>query len=83
MRRLPRRFVPYVYGMIQAAITTGVATAIAAGQLATPDMHFVRYWLSCWLLSWATMLPVVVLVAPLIQRIVASLTEGDRTGNAA
>jgi hypothetical protein len=79
---MPKRLAPHVHGMIQAAIATGVATTIAAGQLGTSDMHDLRCWLGCWLLSWATMLPVIGLVAPLIQCIVASLTEDDRTGHA-
>jgi hypothetical protein len=29
IRRLPGRYVPFAYGIIQAAMTTGVATAIA------------------------------------------------------
>ena len=75
MKRLPPRFAPFVYGIIQAAITTAVATAIATHQLASHGMAFVWYWLGCWALSWVSMLPIVIVVAPLIQRAVLSLTE--------
>lgn len=80
MRRLPRRYAPFVYGMIQAAITSAVATAIATYHIAHLDLQFALYWLSCWALSLATMLPVVILVSPLIQRAVVSLTEEGVTG---
>lgn len=75
MRRLPRRYAHFVYGMIQAAITTAVATTVATYQIARADLQFVGYWLSCWFVSLMTMLPVVILVAPIIQRAVYSLTE--------
>lgn len=75
MKRLPRRYAHFVYGMIQAAITSAVATAIATYQIASADLQFALHWLGCWSLSLATMLPVVLLVAPLIQRAVYSLTE--------
>jgi hypothetical protein len=45
-----------------------VATGIATYQLASADMQLLRYWLGCWALSWTTMLPIVLLVAPLIDR---------------
>nr|PZN78652.1 MAG: GNAT family acetyltransferase [Pseudomonadota bacterium] len=75
MRRLPRRYAHFVYGMIQAAITTAVATTVATRQIASADLHFVLYWIESWSLSLATMLPVVLLAAPIIQRAVYSLTE--------
>jgi len=75
MRRLPRRYAPFVYGMIQAAVTSAVATIIATYQIAHLDLQFTVYWLECWGLSLLTMLPVVILISPLIQRAVISLTE--------
>lgn len=79
MPKLPRRCAPFVYGVIQAAITTAIATAIATRQILGGGMEFFWYWVSCWALSWFTMLPVVILVAPLIQRAVLSLTVQDDT----
>jgi Protein of unknown function (DUF2798) len=66
MARLPRQFAPFVYGIIQAAITTAVATAIAT--------HHFEEWLFAWALAFLTMLPVVVFVSPFIQRCVLALT---------
>ncbi len=80
MRRLPRHYAPFVYGVIQAAITSAVATIIATYQMASLDLHFIIYWLQCWTLSVLTMLPVVILVSPLIQRAVFSLTEAKTPG---
>jgi len=81
--RIPRRFAPVTYGVLQAALTTAVATAIATYQLSESMMIFLQRWWLAWGVSWLTMLPVVVLVAPLIQRGVVALTEGPKEGGAA
>jgi len=74
MARLPQRWAPLIYGVIQAAITTGVATAIATLQLTDFKLRFVEEWLFAWGLAFLTMLPVVIFVSPLIQRRVLALT---------
>jgi len=42
MARLPQQHAPLVYGIIQAAITTAVATAIATHQMTDFRMWFVE-----------------------------------------
>ena len=74
MARLPQQYAPLVYGIIQAAITTAVATAIATYQLTHFNMRFAEEWLFARGVSFLTMLPVVVFVAPFIQRFVLALT---------
>jgi uncharacterized protein DUF2798 len=74
MARLPHKYAPFVFGVIQAAITTAVATAIATHQLTEFGLLFLRQWILAWLLAWITMLPVVILFAPLLQRAVVALT---------
>ena len=74
MPRLPQRYAPLVFGIIQAAITTAVATAIATHQLTDFGILFLERWAFAWSLAWLTMLPIVIVFAPLIQRAVAALT---------
>ena len=74
MIRLPQQWAPLVYGIIQAAITTGVATAIATLPLTDFKLRFVEEWLFAWGLAFLTMLPVVIFVSPFIQRCVLALT---------
>jgi hypothetical protein len=74
MARLLRQYAPLVYGIIQAAITTAVATAIATHHLTDFNIRVVEEWLFAWALAFLTMLPLVVLVAPFIQRCVLALT---------
>jgi Protein of unknown function (DUF2798) len=75
MPPLPPRYAPLVYGIIQSAITTAVASAIAVGQLTGIGVRFLVEWLSAWSLAFLIMLPVVVFVAPLIQRCVVMLSK--------
>jgi hypothetical protein len=74
MARLPQKYAPLVYGVIQAAITTAVATAIATHHLTDFSVRFVEEWFFAWGISFLTMLPVVIFVAPFIQRCVLALT---------
>ncbi|KAB2916629.1 MAG: DUF2798 domain-containing protein [Hyphomicrobiaceae bacterium] len=74
MALFPRRYAPFLFSVVQAAVTTGAATAIATHQTTTLGFVFVRYWLSSWGLAWMMMVPVVVAAAPLIHRSVAALT---------
>ncbi|MEW3673900.1 DUF2798 domain-containing protein, partial [Pseudomonas aeruginosa] len=37
---------------------------------------FAGRWLNAWALSWVSMLPVVVLAAPMIRRVVRRMTVG-------
>ncbi|HWV82101.1 MAG TPA: DUF2798 domain-containing protein [Hyphomicrobiaceae bacterium] len=75
---LPHRYVHYAhyaYGILQAAITTAVATAIAIVPIAHSLLEFVERWMVAWAIAWVTMLPVVLLASPFIQRAVRRLFE--------
>ena len=52
MARLPQQWAPLIYGIIQAAITTGVATAIATLQLTDFKLRFMEEWLFAWGLAF-------------------------------
>jgi hypothetical protein len=79
MRPVSQQLAPYIYGVIQAAITTAVATAIAIHQLTDLGFLFLRQWLWAWSVGWLTMLPIVIFVAPFIQRFVIALTQANGT----
>lgn len=75
MRRLPHHYGHFAFGVIQAAITTGFATAIATYQAIALTGPFLHQWLMSWLESWAVVLPVVILAAPLIRGVVAAVSD--------
>ncbi len=76
MARLPKRCAPLAYGVIQAGITTSIATATATYQAVGPE-RFAGTWPVAWAIAWLTMLPIVALVSPLIQSAVASMVRAD------
>ena len=77
MVKLQRRYAPFIFGIIQATITTGIATAIATPFHANAVWDFFAQWVSAWALAWAAMLPLVIFLAPLIWRAVNAVTIPD------
>ncbi len=75
--RLSRRFAPFIFGILQAAITTGIATAVATLTGSASLWDFLTRWLVAWATAWVVMLPIVILLAPIIKRTVDSLTKDD------
>ena len=73
--KLPQRFSPLIFGVIQSCLTCAVAAAVAHS--ADPFGAFVGHWIRTWFLSWMMTLPIVVLAAPIIRKIVAHIT-GER-----
>jgi ABC-type glycerol-3-phosphate transport system permease component len=73
--KVDRRFGPYIYGIVQSGITTAVATAIATERQTGLTSQFANEWASAWALAWLAMVPVVICVSPLIQRVVATFID--------
>jgi len=72
---LPRKYGHFIFGVLQSGITSGVAAGVA-----TYGYHVERlfqHWLQAWLVSWALMIPLVLFVAPGIQRLTRLLTCND------
>jgi hypothetical protein len=72
---IPRRYAPFVYGIIQATITTGIGSGIASLDGVSPGEQFWGHWLHSWALAWLVMVPIVVFISPFIQRVVMALTS--------
>jgi hypothetical protein len=79
MPRIPKRYGHFVFAVLQAGLSCAIVAAIAS----TPFLEqgaFLVHWLSAWFAGWVTMVPVVLLAAPIIRRIVHYLTEPQRLG---
>ncbi len=74
MPRIPRQYGPLIYGVIQSGITTAVATGIATFSAVGVNSTALLGWGLTWIAAWITMLPVVAVIAPVIQRLVLALT---------
>ena len=70
--RLPKRYGHFVFAVVQACLTCGIASGIS--HAADPARTFVAHWLVSWSLSWAAMVPVVLLATPLIRKVVMLMT---------
>jgi hypothetical protein len=73
MLGIPRRYGHFVFAVIQSGMTSAIAAAIAS----TPfldDSTFLIHWLGSWLVAWTAMVPIVLLAAPIIRRLVLALT---------
>jgi hypothetical protein len=75
MLKIPKRHSHFFYGAVQSALTCAVASIIANISFIA-DGNFMSHWSRLWLFSWLTMLPVVLLAAPVIRRITDRFT-GD------
>jgi Protein of unknown function (DUF2798) len=76
MLGIPRRYSHFVFGVIQSGLTS----LIAAGIASVPSLSagtFLRNWVVSWLVSWATMLPLVVVAAPAIRSLSVTLTREE------
>ncbi|MBI5264266.1 MAG: DUF2798 domain-containing protein [Bradyrhizobium sp.] len=74
MLGIPRRYGHYVFGVIQSGVTCLIAAGIASLSAGGTERFF-HQWMLSWLLSWAAMVPVVLLAAPLIRSAVLRLTR--------
>lgn len=75
MLGIPRRYSHFVFGTIQAGLTSLIAAAIASYPLGRDQ--FLSHWLLAWLISWAAMLPFVLFAAPAIHALSIVLTKGE------
>lgn len=71
--RISRNHQHFAFAVIQAGLTAGIASGVANFHLIKEGM-FVLYWIESWLTSWAVMVPIVLFAAPVIRRIVSSMS---------
>ena len=74
MRRIPKEYSHFAFGIIQSSLTSAIASAISTMQF-FKEGTFVSHWLPSFLLSWIAMLPVVVVAAPFIRWLANRVTR--------
>ena len=79
MLGIGRQHSHFVFAVIQSGVTCLIAAAIASFPSWATGQFF-KYWLISWFVSWATMIPLVLLAAPVIRAAVLYLTreQGSR-----
>jgi hypothetical protein len=78
MLGIPRRYSHFVFGTIQAGLTSLIAAGIASVPLIDQG-QFLFHWLLSWLISWAAMFPFVLFAAPTIRALSILLTKEELT----
>jgi hypothetical protein len=76
MLGIPRRYSHFVFGVIQAGLTSLIAAGIASAPFISQG-RFLSRWLLSWLISWAAMLPFVLFAAPFIRSLSILLTKEE------
>jgi hypothetical protein len=71
---IARKHSHFVFGALQAGLTSLIAAFIASFPAATV-LQFFGHWMSSWLIAWVVMLPVVILAAPFIRSASIALTR--------
>ncbi|CAN5733269.1 DUF2798 domain-containing protein [soil metagenome] len=73
MLRIPRHYGHFVFGVVQSGLTSAIAAGIASLSF-WGSIAFLEHWLASWLIAWMTTIPIVILAAPAIRRLVLALT---------
>lgn len=79
MLRIPRRYGHFVFGVIQSGLTSAIAAGVASAPF-FGTFAFIENWLGSWLIAWSMTIPIVILAAPAIRRLVLALTV-DSSGH--
>jgi hypothetical protein len=72
---IPARFAPVAFGLVLSCLMSLLVAGIATFRTAGLIEGFVNLWIGAWLPSWMIAFPVVLVVAPVTRRIVASLVK--------
>ena len=79
MLRIPRKYGHFVFGVIQSGLTSAIAAGVASISF-FGTIAFMEDWLRSWLIAWMTAIPIVLVAAPGIRRLVLALTTGSCDG---
>jgi hypothetical protein len=76
MLGIPRRYSHFVFGVIQAGLTSLIAAGVASVSFIGRG-EFLSHWLPSWLIAWVVMLPFVLFAAPAIRALSILLTKEE------
>jgi hypothetical protein len=74
MLKISSRHSHFIFGVLQAGLTSAIAAAIASIPFVKGGI-FLQHWLMSWSIAWLTMLPVVVAAAPFIRWLAERITR--------
>jgi Mn2+/Fe2+ NRAMP family transporter len=74
---IPKKFGPILFAVILSGLMSLLVSGISTYRATGPMPDFVSLWTSAWLTAWFFALPVVMLVAPLTQKVVRLLVADN------
>jgi Protein of unknown function (DUF2798) len=77
MLGIPRRHAHFLFAVMQSAITSAIAAAVASADFLSQG-GFLYHWLRASLFAWLLMLPIVIFFAPFLSRLSDLLTQPDQ-----
>jgi hypothetical protein len=74
-RRLPGRWAPVAFGLLLSGLMSLVVSGISTVKATGFGPGVLGGWMDAWLSSWAVAFPTVLVVAPLVRRLVARISD--------
>lgn len=73
--KLPARYGALVMPLLLSVLMTCIVSAISTIRGVGVTPHFMRVWISAWLLSWLVAFPTLLLVLPVVRRATAAVVR--------
>lgn len=70
---IPKKYGPIVFAVILSGLMSLLVSGISTYRATGPVPGFVNLWANAWLTAWLFAFPVVILAAPLTQKVVRLL----------
>lgn len=75
MKKLPRRFAHPLFSLLVSGLMSSLVSGVATLKTLGPVAGLVDHWMAAWGSSWLVAFPAILVVAPLVRRFVARVTE--------
>lgn len=72
---IPARYAPLLFGLIMSGVMSLLVSGISTWRLAGSAALLSAQWPQAWLTAWSVAFPLVLLVAPLSQKLVRALSR--------
>ena len=72
---LPAKYAPILFGLLLSGLMSLIVSGVSTVGVLGIKAGFFGAWMANWASSWAIAFPAVLVVAPIVRRMVAKLTQ--------
>lgn len=72
---MPQKYAPILFGLLLSGLMSFVVSGIATFRALGLNETFFVDWIQSWISSWLVAFPTVLVVAPLVRKMVARITQ--------